>query len=397
MKNSLARTVHQHRAFLELGKVVAATEGGLWTGILPTVLGPASASWGVAYRLIGQTLELVASEGIPMSLRSELASFDLTRHSAFAGCRAIRTRRPVSDDQVFGGLLEERVVAQLEALGVAVGSAIPVLHGGTLLGVLLAGNASREPLDGESLLFLDAISNLVAPALALVEIARGSPADERRSSRPPRRVSASIPARKKVDLGRVAQDAVQQIGAALRRLTVDIQLRLDEECVGLGDANELRLAIAHLVTNAAEAAAERTNVGFSPLPRKVDVSVLREGDVIVVAVSDSGRGVPAEMRSRIFDSGFSTKAKGRGNGLSQVQKIAIDHAGRVEVGSSTMGGATFRMLLPSAFAKTDAAHLSQGATVPQMRAVGQRQGGKRSEPSAEDPEPDTLRKRRFAS
>jgi CheY-like chemotaxis protein len=65
-------------------------------------------------------------------------------------------------------------------------------------------------------------------------------------------------------------------------------------------------------------------------------------------VTDSGGGIPDELREKIFDPFFTTKALGHGTGLglSVVHGIVTNHGGRVEVESRADAGTTFRVLLP---------------------------------------------------
>jgi two-component system sensor histidine kinase GlrK len=69
-------------------------------------------------------------------------------------------------------------------------------------------------------------------------------------------------------------------------------------------------------------------------------------------VSDSGPGIDAEERARIFKPFYQGSApvigpvQGTGIGLSIVQEYVRDHGGRIEVGDSALGGACFRVMLP---------------------------------------------------
>ncbi len=68
---------------------------------------------------------------------------------------------------------------------------------------------------------------------------------------------------------------------------------------------------------------------------------------IIIEVSDSGPGIPEEIRPRLFEPFFSYgKKHGTGLGLSIVKKILEDHRGRVEVDSVPGKGATFRLYYP---------------------------------------------------
>ncbi len=71
-------------------------------------------------------------------------------------------------------------------------------------------------------------------------------------------------------------------------------------------------------------------------------------DAVAVEITDTGSGISAENRSRIFDPGFTTKGVkvGTGLGLSIVQRIIGDHDGRIELESRVGQGTTVRIFLP---------------------------------------------------
>jgi two-component system NtrC family sensor kinase len=67
----------------------------------------------------------------------------------------------------------------------------------------------------------------------------------------------------------------------------------------------------------------------------------------VVRISDTGHGIPHDVRQRIFEPFFSTKKdKGTGLGLSISYRIVQDHGGRIEVESEEGKGTTFIVRLP---------------------------------------------------
>lgn len=67
---------------------------------------------------------------------------------------------------------------------------------------------------------------------------------------------------------------------------------------------------------------------------------------IVIRVSDSGRGIPAEHLPNIFDPFFSTKNRGTGMGLPIVLRIVKNYGGKIEVAAAEKSGATFLIRLP---------------------------------------------------
>jgi two-component system sensor histidine kinase BaeS len=108
-----------------------------------------------------------------------------------------------------------------------------------------------------------------------------------------------------------------------------------------GDPDRLRQALGNLIRNA---------IGHSPPGGTVTVTVRREAEHVVIAVSDDGEGIASGDLARVFEPGVRLTAArpGSGLGLAVVRTIAQAHGGDVEVVSSPGQGATFRLVLPGA-------------------------------------------------
>lgn len=97
----------------------------------------------------------------------------------------------------------------------------------------------------------------------------------------------------------------------------------------------LQRAVLNLLLNAAEAA--------GPTPRvRLTLEGLDDGRYVIV-VEDDGPGVPRELRETILEPFYTTKPEGTGLGLASVVAAAQLHRGRVELGDSLLGGASFRL------------------------------------------------------
>jgi signal transduction histidine kinase/ActR/RegA family two-component response regulator len=105
-----------------------------------------------------------------------------------------------------------------------------------------------------------------------------------------------------------------------------------------GDSSELRQALTNLVLNALDA---------MPEGGKVTLRTGMKGERLYCIVTDTGIGMPEEVRRRVFDPFFSTKAeKGTGLGLSVAYGIVNRHGGEIEVQSQEGRGSTFTIWLP---------------------------------------------------
>ncbi len=112
----------------------------------------------------------------------------------------------------------------------------------------------------------------------------------------------------------------------------------------VGDLGQLQQVYTNLFINAADAMKGKGKLNISA---KYDSS----RNLFFTAVSDSGPGIPKELRDKIFDMFFTTKpvGKGTGLGLSISQKIINLHGGNILVDSPPEGGTRFIIELPLGF------------------------------------------------
>ncbi|MEK6693535.1 MAG: PAS domain S-box protein [Nitrospirota bacterium] len=107
-----------------------------------------------------------------------------------------------------------------------------------------------------------------------------------------------------------------------------------------GSEGELRQVFLTIITNALDAMEDRG---------RLTIETGIEGEKVFIKITDTGPGIPSEIKEKIYDPFFTTKSEkgGTGLGLSIAQRIINNHNGNIDVTSETGKGTTFRIILPS--------------------------------------------------
>ena len=159
-----------------------------------------------------------------------------------------------------------------------------------------------------------------------------------------------------LDLNEVVRDMEDMLRRSMGDDVV-ITTELDKEpCLGRTDRYQFEHVLLNLCVNARDAMPGGGYLTIKTGRRRLDEAYaaahadLRPGNYVEVIVSDTGSGIPADIRDKIFEPFFSTKERGKGSGLglSTVMGFMKQTDGHVDVESEVGHGATFRLFIPIA-------------------------------------------------
>jgi len=145
----------------------------------------------------------------------------------------------------------------------------------------------------------------------------------------------------------VLESASQSIGE-----NIQIQTRLGENLPSLRlEVDSIRDALQNLVNNAIDAMPQGGQLTITTRILGSGYSVNHKSpnsatDKILLAVRDTGEGIPEEDKSKIFTPWFTLKKEGSGMGLYMVQQVLQAHNGEIEFESQEGEGTEFRLFLP---------------------------------------------------
>ncbi|HEY8566749.1 MAG TPA: PAS-domain containing protein [Beijerinckiaceae bacterium] len=151
-----------------------------------------------------------------------------------------------------------------------------------------------------------------------------------------------------VDIRQTIEAAVRGVADRLAESALSLEIDAPPELGAFAaDAKRVRQVLFNLLSNA---------IGFSSPGQTIRVQARRGGGEVSFAVQDEGRGMPPEVKARVFDRFEShtlgTRHRGVGLGLSIVRSFVELHGGRVELQSSPGAGTTVTCIFPDGGAPT---------------------------------------------
>ena len=137
------------------------------------------------------------------------------------------------------------------------------------------------------------------------------------------------------------------LGGQMEKAAIQLLLESPPDLWVRVDPQQIEQVLINLTQNAAESIEHE---GMIRLRARKDVARLagRSCSVVVLEVSDTGKGIPPEVQKRLFDPFFTTKEEGTGLGLSIATRIVEQQGGALHYTTHPGRGTTFSVLLPEA-------------------------------------------------
>ncbi|MEI8282320.1 MAG: ATP-binding protein, partial [Armatimonadota bacterium] len=141
-----------------------------------------------------------------------------------------------------------------------------------------------------------------------------------------------------LDLGYVLERVLSLIEAQFRISKVILESQVPEGPIFvMGDEGRLEHLVVNLLLNSLNAV---------PANGKVSVIIESRDEVISLRVTDNGKGMPPEVRDRLFQPFATTRANGFGLGLYSCKQIAFEHGATIECVSEVGKGTTMKVIFP---------------------------------------------------
>lgn len=250
----------------------------------------------------------------------------------------------VANPESFSELDEEMLMAnRLEAIGILAGG---VAHDFNNLLAAIMGNISLAILELD-----DLPKEGVMQSPPVIETRRLLGEAERASLRARDLTRQLLMLSKGGSVAKAALDPADLAREVSAFQTPNLGTRIELE-VGpslpwiLGDRSQIFQLAQNLIINAAQAM-PRGGLVRVRLHRAEGPESPGPGVWVCFEVEDEGKGIPPDVRNRLFEPWFTTRKEGSGLGLAICQAVVRKHGGTISAGDGSRGGALFRVFLPA--------------------------------------------------
>jgi signal transduction histidine kinase len=134
------------------------------------------------------------------------------------------------------------------------------------------------------------------------------------------------------------QRAYETFSEEARRRSIDYRVEVDARPVIVSDGDRVLQIVGNLLSNAFRA---------TPDGGRISLGLAQANGTIHVSVEDTGPGIPAEKRERLFRPFVSERPGGTGLGLTIARELSSALGGRIDLDSEVGRGSRFELLLPA--------------------------------------------------
>jgi PAS domain S-box-containing protein len=155
----------------------------------------------------------------------------------------------------------------------------------------------------------------------------------------------------RVQINACVQSVMEIIGRQLALQNIQVEMDLDGGISPImAHSNRLEQVIFNLLTNARDAINQRQEGGDQAIDHRIIITSGQQDGRVRLTVSDTGVGIPASVKKRIFEAFFTTKqmGEGMGLGLSITNEIVEDYGGVIRISDGLEGGTAFILTFPAA-------------------------------------------------
>ncbi|MBV8597448.1 MAG: HAMP domain-containing histidine kinase, partial [Actinobacteria bacterium] len=142
-----------------------------------------------------------------------------------------------------------------------------------------------------------------------------------------------------VDMRHLVERAYETFGEQARERAIDYRLSVEADPVIVSDGDRVLQIVDNLLSNAFHA---------TPDGGRISLALAQTNGTITVSVEDTGPGIPAEKRDRLFRPFVSEGAGGTGLGLTIAKELSAALGGRIGLESEVGRGSRFELVLPAA-------------------------------------------------
>lgn len=156
-------------------------------------------------------------------------------------------------------------------------------------------------------------------------------------------------------LNNIIEDTIKLLERVIeKRISINLELDTNIPLIE-GDINQIEQVIMNLIVNARDAISGMGFISIRTSSMLVEKGVygipayIRPGEYVLLRISDTGCGIPAEIINKIFEPFFTTKERGKGTGLglSMVYGTIKEHRGYITVQSKINEGSIFDIYIPA--------------------------------------------------